>query len=365
VLAHISPFEADMLKRMGGKGSINPETGLPEFGWGFLGPLISIGATMLLGPVGLGLSPILAGAIGSGAAALITGAKPADALKSALFGGVTSGIIAGFSGSGSFVDNALGVSGTTYSNPIMDKVKEWTGIGTGSSSTFGSLFGGDSVAPSAEVPSGDVSGGDMKSLDFLKDYESGATASTAAADASPKGTLDPAISVKSPSSGGISGLFDSAKGFVKEHPYVSLGLAGGALLALSGAKKDTPAAPLIDKSKTADQLIQANPGRYSFDIANFAPRYKPVAGRLTPPGGYLTSPTGFTYDQFPGGGVMNARVGGPINGSGTGTSDSIPARLSDGEFVMTAAAVRGAGHGDRKVGAQKMYDLMHKFERMA
>jgi hypothetical protein len=62
---------------------------------------------------------------------------------------------------------------------------------------------------------------------------------------------------------------------------------------------------------------------------------------------------------------MNAAVGGAIDGPGTGTSDSIPAKLSDGEFVMTAKAVRGAGNGDRKAGAKNMYDLMHKFERRA
>jgi hypothetical protein len=62
---------------------------------------------------------------------------------------------------------------------------------------------------------------------------------------------------------------------------------------------------------------------------------------------------------------MSAKAGGAINGPGSGTSDSIPARLSDGEFVMTAKAVRGAGKGDRMKGARKMYELMHKFERMA
>ena len=31
VLAHITPKEAALLKRRGGRGSINPETGLPEF----------------------------------------------------------------------------------------------------------------------------------------------------------------------------------------------------------------------------------------------------------------------------------------------------------------------------------------------
>ena len=44
-----------------------------------------------------------------------------------------------------------------------------------------------------------------------------------------------------------------------------------------------------------------------------------------------------------------------------GTSDSIPAMLSDGEFVMTAKAVRGMGDGNKK-GAAKMYQMMNKLE---
>ena len=66
-----------------------------------------------------------------------------------------------------------------------------------------------------------------------------------------------------------------------------------------------------------------------------------------------------------------------IEGPGTGTSDSIPAQiyqnggpveqaaLSDGEFVMTADAVRGAGGGNRGAGAAKMYEMMNQFERRA
>jgi len=70
-------------------------------------------------------------------------------------------------------------------------------------------------------------------------------------------------------------------------------------------------------------------------------------------------------------------MGGYIEGPGTGTSDSIPAKiyqnggpvqeamLSDGEFVMTADAVRGAGGGDRAKGAAKMYEMMSRLERRA
>lgn len=56
---------------------------------------------------------------------------------------------------------------------------------------------------------------------------------------------------------------------------------------------------------------------------------------------------------------------GQISGPGTEKSDSIPAMLSDGEFVMTAKAVRGAGSGSRRAGAKKMYDLMHQLEQNA
>ena len=60
---------------------------------------------------------------------------------------------------------------------------------------------------------------------------------------------------------------------------------------------------------------------------------------------------------------MNA--GGAVAGPGTGTSDSIPAMLSDGEFVMTAKAVRGMGDGSREKGAAKMYQLMNRLEGKA
>lgn len=72
---------------------------------------------------------------------------------------------------------------------------------------------------------------------------------------------------------------------------------------------------------------------------------------------------------------VNFREGGYIEGPGTGRSDSIPAtiyqdgrpvqeaRLSDGEFVMTENAVRGAGDGDRAEGAARLYRMMREFEK--
>jgi len=64
-------------------------------------------------------------------------------------------------------------------------------------------------------------------------------------------------------------------------------------------------------------------------------------------------------------GIATMMHGGEVTGPGTGTSDSVPARLSDGEFVLTAAAVRGAGGGDRDIGAARMYDMMAELEAQA
>jgi hypothetical protein len=57
------------------------------------------------------------------------------------------------------------------------------------------------------------------------------------------------------------------------------------------------------------------------------------------------------------------RKTGEINGPGTGTSDDIPAMLSDGEFVFTAQAVKNAGGGSRREGAKRMYEVMKNLEK--
>lgn len=95
--------------------------------------------------------------------------------------------------------------------------------------------------------------------------------------------------------------------------------------------------------------------------------YTPAQAAYTPSA--FMSPYGEQYLNQ--GGIATLRAGGyprrtgQISGPGTETSDSIPAMLSDGEFVMTARAVRGMGNGSRREGARKMYALMHKLESNA
>lgn len=89
----------------------------------------------------------------------------------------------------------------------------------------------------------------------------------------------------------------------------------------------------------------------------------PMAGLYYDPatGTYRDTPPQINVIQGP----IRRNDGGEIAGPGTGTSDSIPAMLSDGEFVMTAKAVRGMGEGSREKGAAKMYQLMNRLEGKA
>ena len=97
---------------------------------------------------------------------------------------------------------------------------------------------------------------------------------------------------------------------------------------------------------------------------NFMPRYAAT-------GGIMSAMPSSNSSRRNAAGIASLSQGGyprrtgQISGPGTPTSDDIPAMLSDGEFVMTAKAVRGAGKGNRLAGAKKMYALMHQLERNA
>ena len=112
---------------------------------------------------------------------------------------------------------------------------------------------------------------------------------------------------------------------------------------------------------TGADLLAANPEKYTVRYPAFTTDYglanltAPGYGAVPNYGGGYASGGDVDTSEFP-------RQNGAIAGPGTGTSDDVPAMLSDGEFVMTARAVRGAGNGDRNNGMQTMYNLMRNFE---
>ena len=185
--------------------------------------------------------------------------------------------------------------------------------------------------------------------------------------------------------------------------YGPLALAGTAAVAATGGMQGEPANqnPAFNRNYTGSDYMRDNPDKFSGGLSSYTrpttpdnpivptPSYGTIPisqpGMVTP-GGVTRSPGGVaqpynvsglygvpliygpdgqprrmakggdaTMTQFP-------RRQGPINGPGTGTSDDIPAMLSDGEFVFTAKAVRNAGGGSRRKGAARMYKLMKKLE---
>ena len=135
--------------------------------------------------------------------------------------------------------------------------------------------------------------------------------------------------------------FQDKKDYIRQYgPLLGLGIGG---LWASGQFDPPDPLPPPDPwgGQTWQGLMQANPAAYR-SAPTFVPRGQ----------------HGGLAQSYP-------RRNGSINGPGTGTSDEIPAMLSDGEFVMTADAVRGAGNGSRKHGMSRMYDMMHRLEGAA
>ena len=81
-------------------------------------------------------------------------------------------------------------------------------------------------------------------------------------------------------------------------------------------------------------------------------------------GGELENPyyTGGGFWKDGGIAALNMDTGGAVNGPGGPKDDVIDAKLSDGEFVMTAKAVENLGGGDRLAGAKQMYNMMNQLD---
>jgi len=142
----------------------------------------------------------------------------------------------------------------------------------------------------------------------------------------------------------------------------------GALLLADSMTREKPTDFGVDEQVTGFDLLEQNPFRYS--VGTIQPRRGNFKIKTLTQEDYGLPSTGSVYLPYAAeGGAIDEnifpRMNGPIEGPGTETSDDIPAMLSDGEFVMTAKAVRGAGNGSRQQGMKNMYDMMSNFEAMA
>ena len=194
---------------------------------------------------------------------------------------------------------------------------------------------------------------------------------------------------------GGGGLFGGGFGDALKMGGIGALAAGLGKLAYEDAQKQkgVPLTPLTTMSPTGRYNIEAeiarrmgqpapNPVEFGLLPAGTIPELSGGKPRGMSAGGIMAFAQGGAVQMQEGGEMdpsMFPRMDGDINGPGTETSDDIPAMLSDGEFVMTGRAVRGAGsyemqadpngiisltptlEEDRERGMDLMYKMMDTF----
>jgi len=464
MLAHISPREAMVLKEMGGSGTINPYTGLPEF---FLKKLfkgvgnalkkvgqavkkfanttvgkIVIGATLFFvaGPAATALfgstaAPALLAAtqgfVSAAGTSLISGRNLKDSLKAGAIGALTAGAFTGITqGASAFrstapttgapVVESVGITPDQAALPDLGTAARETAAGTtrapipnsgiaaapspigietlGQAPTPTTDFrfyeaGRGVAAPAPVVESIGVPGpaaGQLgtqavteegskslvqRGLDKILPSRIEAANTMSPSDALAQISRETGKSVQvlqAVPTNTVQGqmianrLAQLTKGpglLTKYGPLAAVGL--GTLAATGGFKAEQPEVPPGFEDMAAgispgQRLLEQDPARYGL---NFGGVRTTSASAYNP---YLTQPFTQPYGAAKGGSTSDfPRKNGHISGPGTGTSDDIPAMLSDGEFVFTAKAVRNMGDGSRRKGAKRMYALMKKLEGRA
>jgi hypothetical protein len=487
MLAHISPVEAQILRRYGGSGTINPMTGMPEFflkkTFKKLGKAVKKFANTTIGKIVIGTAlfmvagPAAAGLLGASAGSaaaagisgfvssagtsLLAGGNLKDSLKAGAIGGITAGVSKG-------VMNRMGTPAAAAAPVEAGTAPAQTGAtsyGIGQPSPItrsGMGIEGLTVDMGPGAAPLSAQAAPFRTIGLQGDNVTPLTQAQfdRAMQAPIRPSASPVAAARPTGTPMMAGRFDPNQAATLRLPQAQTALAPpitdaqklGSLIGKPEARFGPPGQPErslvqqgLDKvlpnriqaagetaaetaraeaiaamrqefpNATASELIAEGRRAYQAAMPGVFQRYAPIAAtglgimaltggfdeeEIAPPegfedfmsgspgeryleqnpdqrirygGAYTTSTTPqfnpYSYTPPPRaaakGGSMDKefpRKTGPINGPGTGTSDDIPAMLSDGEFVFTAKAVRNMGDGSRRKGAQRMYALMRKLE---
>ena len=409
-----------------GIASLNANTGLEEFFLKKIGKFfkkVVKKVAPIAGPLANfipGVGPLVAAGIGAA-----TNLAAGKGLKGAIAGGLsgygTGKFLGGIGSLGSVGGNAVsGLKGGFADLGFFDKFKA---LGSGVKSGIGSLFGGGAGG----LPKGmtqeqylNLSNADkIKALEqagiSLQDFEKLSNQGLSAEEIFKTVGRDGTQTTRNPILSFLDdklGLDPSGKGLIGSLTNIGggegggIGLGGAGIAALLGKlaydeaknRKGVPLTPLTQMDAAGRYNIEA-------EIARRMGKERPSpeefgllpAGTMPQLSGGRPTMKQATQGMMNGGMVMPMRyaeggnvatedferMNGDINGPGTETSDDVPAMLSDGEFVMTGRAVRGAGafdmakgdggiitltpnkDEDRDRGTALMYDMMSLFAEFA
>lgn len=467
-LAHVNRREAEMLRRAGGSGGINPATGLREykFKWGKIlaaaAPIVltlvapGIGTAIggaISGSLGLGLGAIgqgiLGGAVLGAGSSLLGGGNPlTGAVGGALGGGLggeIGGLIPGLSGTGfeNIVGTSLvgaGTAAATGRNPfsgalrgalgaaagdLSGKAANELGFGPGATNeglqrgigAAGKGFGiglATGMDPKAAAVAGGLSGlaaGLVKPSQAVVQNMQGEIP-LAQPVTQPDGTLAPAPGSAGMMPDGRPGTYlaDPRTGFIElrpnpgtfeynpqaramefkpEQPGImqsirsAIGLGGSAPTTTTGAQGgqgglggllSNPAALLAGAAALsslrsapaqAQQAVATLPASQQeyFNRPNQTWDWNRMQRDAAASGMGLSQYMATNWPRITSGQYNTQAMaqGGALSavarfarGAGTGRSDEIDAKLSDGEYVIDAETVAMLGDGSSKAGAQRL-----------
>jgi hypothetical protein len=404
MVAHISSDEARLLKSLGGAGTINPVTGLPEFGWfkkatgistpkfikkvddAVVQPIAGAAKDIVkpilpyvqyIAPFIPGVGPLMAaglGALGSGFAG-----GGGFNFKRGLMGGMTayglSNMYAGMQAAGGATPGAvptgaevapveLGVPG---SEVVAGEVAQ-TGLST--PGAFDQVMAGD-FSGAASTVGDSVSQGISSAYNTVTDPNTyanmGDKFTTQMSDAGQglknltgvgETTMSSGDALKAVGSqfgtGSAMGIYGGVTGAQALDEYDEMKLQADLANAKSQEEYDAIMARIEASRQRGVEAMKANPYQFAY-------------------GGSVDDEAGFDdFNDYMGGGIASMAQGGMpprfLSGGGDGMSDGIkatingkqPARLADGEFVIPADVVSHLGNGSSKAGAKKLYSMMDK-----
>lgn len=400
MLAHISPMEAAMLKNAGGSGTINPKTGLPEFFFRgirnfFKNPGKTIKKT-IKNPKRTIADLISTAAIAAGA---MTGnpyiAAGGGGLRSAMRGDKENPLLGAMKAAGYSTGlNSIGnMAGSSYVAPSMSWTKPFSISGPMGATSSGPMGAGSAGGVGARahtlsktpgrmsgVSAGDSTISEGSSLtaaekqslanDFYRDSEKEAfikslTHKPTFLEKAKDSLTDPATLI---SLGGLGlNAYSTFKKQPKQHEKSPEQL-GAEHKRIMAAKRLTPG-EIQERNAYYDQ-IDRKPN------LNTAMRPSvPTNRRQHSPDEFAKSGRWFSYydnpETYKDGGKVNhlamamkpklmleeidirsPRGGMYLHGNTGGQDDKIPARLSDGEFVIDASTVSDLGDGNNNAGAR-------------
>lgn len=390
-LIHMAPQEVAGLQALakahGGSLTTNPDTGLPEAGFlsSILPMVIGAGLTAATGGAA---APWMIGLGVGGAQTLATGS-----LKKGLMAGLGAyggaGLAGGLMGagaagaSGTYVGGleGVGVGGSQGIN-AMDAMSDIAAQGVGASAST-------AAAPGYNAMTGGFNGVDPMGLNPVAAQAAPAAtpiqAQQAVVSAAPQTVtkMAPTFSDNLSQMGrGLESLGTQEgrtafMGNAASKGVDATGVGGAKGLMQYGL---AGLAPMMSQQTAMAQRPQEYPEYYSFDAGYlggpsatgnyFAPTLTRLPRRAAD-GGMMDSENA---------GIASLAQGGPshlgdysdggrlLRGPGDGVSDSIPAsiggkqpaRLADGEFVVSADVVSGLGNGSTEAGARKLYAMMDR-----